>query len=218
MKYLSFTLPVFLLLAGCNQGEVVDVRDRETLDRVLTSEFQRLNMPGLGFASVRGDSVVYMDAMGYANMLEQKPFTPQTRMVIASVSKTFIATAVMQLREQGKLGLDDDISRYLPFEVRNPHFPNDSITVRMLMTHTASITDAAYRSDVFYLFGYTDYPESIGSFLTNYLTPEGAYHDPMLYSEHKPGTEYSYSNVAYTLAYLVERISALITKPVPSKN
>lgn len=197
-----------LLVAGCNQGEVVDPRDRSVLDNILTSEFQKLNMPGYGVAAVKGDSVVYMNAFGHANVQEGVAFTPQTRMVIASISKTFIATAIMQLWEQGKIGLDDDINRYLPFAVRHPDFPDDTITVRMLMTHTSSITDAAYRSDVFYLFGYVDYPESIGSFLQNYLTPGGAYYDPMLFSEARPGTAFSYSNVASTLlAYLVERVS-----------
>jgi CubicO group peptidase (beta-lactamase class C family) len=196
------------LLTSCKEGEVVNPQDRSVLEHILTSEFQKLNMPGYGVAAVKGDSVVYMNTFGHANVRDQVPFTPQTRMVIASISKTFIATAIMQLWEQEKIGLDDDINRYLPFEVRNPNFPGDTITVRMLMTHTSSITDAAYRSDVFYLFGYVDYPETIGSFLQNYLRPDGAYYDPILYSKQKPGTAFSYSNVASTLlAYLVERVS-----------
>ncbi len=59
--------------------------------------------------------------------------------VIASISKTITATAVMQLWEQGLFELDDDVNDYLPFNVRNPNHPDVPITFRMLLTHTSSI-------------------------------------------------------------------------------
>ena len=62
---------------------------------------------------------------------------------IASVSKMVASVGAMILVEQGKLDLDVDISRYLGFKVRNPHFPDVAITMRMLMSHTSSLRDDA---------------------------------------------------------------------------
>jgi CubicO group peptidase (beta-lactamase class C family) len=66
--------------------------------------------------------------------------TDQTIQNIGSISKTITATAVMQLWERGKFKLDDDVNKYLPFQVRNPHFPDDPITFRQLLTHKAERT------------------------------------------------------------------------------
>jgi CubicO group peptidase (beta-lactamase class C family) len=158
--------------------------------------------------AVKGDSIVYMGAKGFSNIHEGKAFTPQTRMLIASISKTMVATAIMQLYEKGLISLDDDIGKYLPFKVRNPNFPEEKITVKMLMTHTSSISDDGYSIQIFYLYGYVDYPESLTSFEKNYLTQQGQYFTKSNFSEYRPGTNYSYSNVgAALLACLVEQVS-----------
>jgi CubicO group peptidase (beta-lactamase class C family) len=118
-------------------------------------------------------------------------------------------TAIMQLYEKGLVGLDEDISKYLPFQVRNPRFPNDVITVKMLLTHSSSISDDGYYSSVFYLYGYVDYPQSLIDFEKGYLTSGGQYYNgDKSFSQNKPGASYLYSNVgAALLACLVEYIT-----------
>ncbi len=205
-------LIIFMIItsSSCQKEEMVDITQRENLEKVIESEFKRLQMPGLAVAAIHEDSVVIMEAKGYSNIEEKKPYTPQTRMIIASISKTMVVTAIMQLYEKGLLSLEDDINDHLPFAVRNPDYTNDKITIEMLLTHTSSISDNGYPISLFYLYGYVDYPETLMSFQKNYLTQEGQYYTKENFSKNKPGTQYSYSNVgASLLACVVERITGI---------
>jgi len=204
--YLIFFALIFM---SCKKEITVDLSQKENLEKVIESEFKLYKMPGLAYIAVKGDSVVYEGARGYANLHDKKAFTSQTRMLIASNSKTMAVTSIMQLYEKGMISLDEDINNYLPFKVRNPNFPNDTITVEMLLTHTSSISDNGYYPSVFYLFGYVDYPQSLVNFEKDYLTPEGQYYTKKKsFSKNKPGKTYDYTNVgAALLACLVEQVS-----------
>src|SRR5690625_5901070 len=75
--------------------------------------------------------------------LEEKiPMTDESLFRIASISKSFTATALMQLVEQKKLSLQDDVSDLIGFEIRNPRYPNKVITLEMLLSHTSSLNDS----------------------------------------------------------------------------
>jgi CubicO group peptidase (beta-lactamase class C family) len=202
---------VALIIISCQKEKTVDLTQKENLEKVIESEYKVYRMPGLAYIAVKGDSVVYEGARGYANIHEKKAFTPQTRMLIASISKTIAVTSIMQLYEKGLISLNEDISNYLPFKVRNPNFPNDTITVKMLLTHTSSISDDGYYPSVFYLFGYVDYPQSLVDFEKDYLTQGGQYYTKNTsFSTSKPGTNYSYTNVGGALlACLVENVSGV---------
>lgn len=206
----SIFVLLVLTLVSCQKEEIIDITKKGDLENIIESEFKRLQMPGLAYVVVKGDSIVYMGAKGYANIHTKKAFTTKTRMLIASISKTIVATAIMQLYEKGLISLDADINNYLPFNVKNPKFPKDTITVKMLLTHTSSISDDGYLTSIFYLFGYVDYPESLLSFEKNYLTQEGQYYTKNSFLKNKPGDKYSYSNVgAALLACLVEQVSGI---------
>jgi len=117
---------------------------------------------------------------------------------------------MMKLYDDGKVDLDEKINDYLPFKVYNPNFPNDEITIRMLLSHVSSIRD---NWDILEI-GYTidkggDSPMSIEDFLKNYLLEDGEYYDKEKnFYTVAPGDQFRYSNVGYNLAaYLVERIS-----------
>ena len=200
-----------LIIISCQKEITIDLSQKENLEKVIESEFKLYKMPGLGYCAVKGDSIVYEGAKGYANIHEKKAFTPQTRMLIASISKTMAVTSIMQLYEKGLISLNGDISDYLPFKVRNPNFPNDTITVKMLLTHTSSISDNGYYLSVFYLFGYVDYPQSLVNFEKDYLTEGGQYYTKAnSFSANKPGTNYDYTNVgAALLACLVEHVTGV---------
>lgn len=203
-------LPLLLLLLfSCEKPALVDPSSRPALDKVVSSVFTEFQMPGLAYLAVKDDSVVLSEAMGYANVKEKIAFTPQTRMVIASVSKTIVATAVMQLVEAGSLDLNGDINQYLPFAVRNPRYPDVPITAKMLLTHTSSILDGGYIAE-FYLFGYVDYPVSLLEFQREYLTEGGRYYTDANYADARPGDSHAYSNVGAALAaLLVEQVAGV---------
>ncbi len=197
---------LFMALISCQTGEIVDVTQNNNLDKIIESEFKRLQMPGLAYVAVKEDSIVCIGAKGYANVKEKKVFTPQTRMSIASISKIVVGTTIMQLYEDGLIALDEDISAYLPFKVRNPHFPNDKITVKMLLTHTATISD--YGFGLYYVYKYEDYPVALMDFERDCLTEGGQYYSKNRFLKIKPGTSVSYTNIGGALlACLVEYVS-----------
>jgi CubicO group peptidase (beta-lactamase class C family) len=200
-------LLILFSILSCQKEEIVDVSQKEELEKVIESEFKRTEMPGMACVAVKNDSIVYIGYWGYANVNDKIEVSPQTRMQVGSVSKTITLTAIMQLYDKGLIDLDADINMYLPFQVRNPQYNNVPITVRMLLTHTSSIADA-YPLHALNFWGYVDFPESQMGFENDYLTSSGKYYTKNNFSKHKPGTNYEYSHVAASLiACLVEYVS-----------
>jgi CubicO group peptidase (beta-lactamase class C family) len=99
-------------------------------------------LASLSVLAVRDSKVIYEHAFGYQQISNTYtnigiPASTDTRYRIASVSKLVTALGALRLVELGKLEPDRDISDYLGYTLRNPHFPNDAITPRMLMNHTS---------------------------------------------------------------------------------
>ena len=110
----------------------------------------------------------------------------------------------MRAVQDGKLSLDDDINKHLPFKVANPYFPNESITLRQLATHTSSIKDRGSVYAGAYHFG-RDSPETLGEFLHDYFASGGKNYSKENFLDAKPGRHREYSNIAAALAgYIVE--------------
>jgi len=186
----------------------------------LIRQLRKLHVPGLAAAIIKDDQLIGAGAAGMADIEQARPVTPDTCFLVASVSKTITATALMQLYEQGELKLDDDINKYLPYAARIPAEPISPITFRQLLTHTASLKDNGIYFDC---PGYSRYGLRFGSFITRgadspisladftkgYLTPGGAYYDKRKnFKSRPPGTSDDYSNMGITLVgYLVEVIS-----------
>jgi len=162
--------------------------------------------PGLSACYMRDGQVVWAQAYGWANVEAQVPMTPDTIQSIASISKTVTATAVMQLWQEGRFELDDDVGDYVGFAVRNPHYPNVAISIRQLLTHTASIKDGPAYDDS---YAPGDPTVSLREWVTQYFNPGGRYYGKSTsYYRHRPGTKHRYSNVAYgLLGFLVEEVS-----------
>ncbi len=106
----------------------------------IKSEIEYNNLPGLSVGIVFDQDLIWSKGFGYADINKKKTMTPQTIFRIASVTKLFTCMAIMQLREQGKLQLDDPVEKYLPwFNIIN-RFPDaPTITIRQLMTHTSGL-------------------------------------------------------------------------------
>lgn len=143
---------------------------------------------------------------GLSDIERQIPISVETKYRIASISKLITATAVMQLWEDNLLELNTDISEYLDYEVRNPHYPQQPITLKQLMTHTSSLRD----SDAYFNFLYDSYGTSNPPNLKELLTENGVYYAENLWSYKAPGEtdNWSYCNLgAGILATIVEKIS-----------
>jgi CubicO group peptidase (beta-lactamase class C family) len=200
-KAILRSLFLIVMIAG-NQSIIL----AQPTDNSLLTRMNQGRMPGASFAAVKDGKLIYHKNLGLADRSTNKPVDDQTIFMQASVSKTFIATAIMQLWEKEMIDLDIDINRYLSFYVRNPAFPNDSITARMLLTHTSAIQDDWNTLGSLYVYG--DSPLSLRDFMREYFTPNGIYYGPNNFYTYRPGTANDYSNVGSTLAaYLVETIT-----------
>ena len=168
----------------------------------------RMEVPGVSVGIVRDGAVACVSTAGFANIEEDLPVSQDTPFAWASVSKTVTAVAVMILVDRGMIDLDDDISDYLPYDVRNPRCSEDAITFRHLLTHRSSIVDGSVYGDL-YTIG--DSPLALGDFIREYVVPGGDYYDADdNFGRGCPGSNYSYSNIAISIAGpLIEQITEM---------
>jgi CubicO group peptidase (beta-lactamase class C family) len=177
------------------------------LDAFLEAQLDAGHVPGMSAAVLRGGEVAWTGAYGMADVDAGRPVETGTLFELASISKTIVSVALMQLEEQGQISLDDDVGTLVPFDVRHPDYPSTPITLRMLVTHTSSIIDDWDTLDAGYTPG--DAQTSLHDFLEGYLVPGGAtFSASTNFSQVEPGSAFEYSNVAVTLAaYVVEVVS-----------
>lgn len=179
-------------------------------DRKITLFMRIAGFPSLTACIIKDDQVLWSKGYGYYDRSEQKPANPDTIYNLASITKTFVGTAIMQLYEQGLFNLDDDVDTFLPFELRNPNFPDDPITFRMLLSHTSSLNMNDQFQYYWYNFSgdppFNFFPEP---YLREFLLPGGRYYEPNVWStEYRPGEYAMYANIGFDLiSYLVEIIS-----------
>ncbi len=188
-----------------------------TLDDRLQYLMAEGNVPSLVAGIVVNDALVWSRGYGGAS--------PETVYLIGSITKPFVATAILQLYERSLIDLDADVNQYIPFTMRHPQYPNTPITIRMLLSHRSGLAHhmdtVQYRS---YVYGtqlrdwltanglltvvqYDPLP-SFREFLEGYVTPEGPYYSPSAWTAAEPGTAYYYSSPGYdVLGYIVERVS-----------
>jgi len=194
--------------AGPYQLRILEYQSITNLDSLIIATMSSEQDPGLSACAIYNGDIIWSGNYGYANVSQNIAPTDSTLFYMASVSKTVVGVALMQLWEQGLFDLDEDINPFLPWEVHNPFYPDSIITFRMIMSHTSAILD---NMNIFYTFVSwgSDYPVPMDRFLMNYLTPGGSYYYPgMNFGNYAPGSTYNYCNVATTLAgYLVERIN-----------
>jgi CubicO group peptidase (beta-lactamase class C family) len=162
------------------------------------------HVPGAATWISKNGQVIWEQCYGYANLEDSIAVTDTTSFMLASISKTVVGTAIMQLWERGEFELDDDINDYLPFNVRNPYYPDSAITFQMLMTHTSSIHD---NWSMIPLPQPGDPTMPLGELCYEYLVPGGIYYSTFNFSDSVPGVYYDYCNAAIgLLGYLVEEM------------
>src|SRR5690348_16468570 len=136
------------------------------------------------------DGITATRATGFADRDAGRKITAGDPVSIASISKLVTAIGVMRLVEAGKLDLDADVGEVLGFPLRNPAFPDQPITLRLLMSHRSSLTDGA---------GYWQTP--LDGKLEDILDDPKAC-DP----QHAPGTYFRYTNLNFpVVAQVMER-------------
>lgn len=205
LTYLIVIL-LFFFLNTCKKetGQTVQI------EAEIQHEMESNNIPSVTACIVKDNQIVWKEAFGYANLKSEIPATSQTLYTLMSISKLFIGVAIMQLWEQGLIDFNTDINQYLPFEVRNPRFPDDIITIQMLMNYTSGIAwpeDEDRIPDFYYFFDDEDTP-LIGDWLPEFLLPGGTNYKTAVWKNYRPGEKELYSNIGTSLlALIVEQIT-----------
>jgi CubicO group peptidase (beta-lactamase class C family) len=183
--------------------------NEQFFDKYLTLLMKIAHKPSVSACVIINDSIAWSKGYGLYDIENNKQATTDTLYLMASISKTVTATALMQLYEQGYFELDDDVNNYLPFSLRNPNHPDIPITFLMLLSHQSSLAgDNSDRLCISYLPGDPDIPSYPYPWLEEYLTPSGYAYPSEVWSTSKPGQQYTYANIGYSIiGYLVELIS-----------
>ena len=146
-------------------------------------------LPGIAVGVVHDQELVWSKGFGFADVRTRRPMTPGTLFRMASHSKLFTATAIMQLREQGKLRLDDPVSKHLPWFTLKPAGDDDGeITIEQLLSHASGL------------------PREAGDHWTTNDFPTGEEVKQLMANRQAafpPATRWKYSNLAYTVAGMV---------------
>ncbi len=162
------------------------------IDKFLELRMKEVNIPGMAVAITDREKLARVSTYGLANVAAQLPVTPGSLFEIASVGKSFTVTALLQLRDEGRLDLQAPVTEYLPwFQVQSEYPP---ITVHHLMGHTAGIVRGTE------------------------LAPHGLYDSWALretMTDVPPGQYWHYSSIGYkTLGFLLERLTGLTLKEI----
>lgn len=207
MKSLVQLITLACLLTGSIDSQGQNPNPNSALDAYIQGEMTNERFPGVATVIVKNGEIVWLETYGFADVANNIPVEDTTVFLLASLSKVFTGTAVMQLYENGQIDLDEDINRYLPWTIDVPGHESDSITFRQLMTHTASVEDNGPVMDTYY-----DYPDpsiTLADCMQRYFSTAGSDYDAVgNFFTNAPGTLFSYSNMGTALdGYLVEAVS-----------
>jgi len=189
--YFILLLPVVISVRVSAQSLPADLTEK--IDKVATDTLTRTGVPSASIAIVKDGQIAYVKAYGNARLEPETPATPQMRYSIGSISKQFTAAAILLLQEQGKLSLDDKVSKYLPDLTRA-----NEVTIRQLLSHTS---------------GYQDYwPQDY--VMPGMLQPTNAQQIMDSWAkkplDFDPGTKWQYSNTNYVIAgVIVEKVARM---------
>ncbi|MBW4329292.1 beta-lactamase family protein [Stakelama sp. CBK3Z-3] len=185
---IAATLLAFTPLPVLAQALTADQQTK--VDKIVSDALASSEVPSASIAVVRGGKIVYAKAYGNQGPNVKKT-TPDARYQIASISKQFTAAAMLMLEDQGKLSLDDKVSKYFP-DITDA----DKITIRQLLSHTSGIQD----------YWPQDYsPEQMSHDTTPQKILDQWAKKPLDFA---PGSQWQYSNTGYVVAGLIiEKVS-----------
>lgn len=202
MKYIAIALALISAPALAQTtppaAEIAANSDVQAATRLfsawLEGQMAYRGLPGVAVGVVQDQQLVWSHGFGFADVATKKPMTADTRFRIASNSKLFAAIAILQLREAGKLRLDDPVSKHLPWFTMQPAGPDDGpITIEQLLSHSSGLQREA------------------GDHWASFDFPTEAELEKLMAGRQAafpPQTRWKYSNLAFAIAGLVvEKIS-----------
>ncbi len=190
-----FIAALMVILATCNPRTSDNSGIYDELDTFFRGVFPK-DEPGGAVLLVRGDSLIFSKGYGLANMQTKEPVTTNTLFNLGSITKTFVANAILLLHERGRLSLEDSLFKFFP-EFRNKAIAQ-RVKIKHLLTHTSGLPDI----------------RNVASDTVFYLHAKDQENwDPILQTDtllFDPGSEFEYSNPAFNgLALIIEKVSGM---------
>jgi CubicO group peptidase (beta-lactamase class C family) len=192
------------------QASLLAQSGNSKMDKYFTKQMEKAQIIGLQAASIQDGELVWQGSYGLKEYKTDKKVNDSTLFMIASSTKPVTALGIMLLYDKGILDLDDAVNKYLPFALKNPNFPDSTITIRMLLTHTSSLQDNwDILTPLYTLPEGGDSPVELYQFVKDYFTENGQYYDPERnFHSYTPASKFDYCNMGYVvLGLLIEQIS-----------
>ncbi|MCA6364091.1 MAG: serine hydrolase [Bacteroidetes bacterium] len=181
---------------------VVSTQQTEAEIDAIFNQAYPANSPGATVLIAQGDKIIYRKAFGMANLALNVPMKPENVLQLASITKQFTSVSILMLMEQGKLSLNDQLSKYIADYPRG-----NEITLHHLLNHTSGITS------------YTNLPEFRAKTRLDMRPEEIISSFKNLPLEFTPGERYAYSNSGYVLlGYIIEKLSGMSYGDFVQKN
>ncbi len=223
IRVLIVVLVVSSLVLFCDaaEPELISSNVELQIDQLVTEG----DIPSFHACVVSGTEIAWARGFGDQTALD-------TVFLIGSVQKVFTAISILQLYEDGIIGLDDDVNNHLPFNLRHPDYPDKVITIRMLLCHRSGLRPTLYTEFCFdweggytpeyrsYVRGYYDSIIGItmGEYLAMCLPSNGVLYSPSNWA-FEPDSQYGYSNTGYKiLNYILEQISSKTVQEYMQEN
>jgi len=202
LRWLLVSCALLSLAIGAQSQSTLAPEIRALVDSAAKDVLASTGVPSASIAIVKDGQIAYVQAYGDARLEPRTPARPEMRYSIGSVSKQFTATAILMLAEQGKLSLDDPVSRFVPDLTRAKE-----VTIRQLLSHTS---------------GYQDYwpQDYVPPFMLKEVNADNILdlwaRKPL---DFDPGTQWQYSNTNFVIAGLIiEKASGMPLLDFLSKN
>lgn len=179
-------------LCTFSNSEVATQRFEKVQEKM--DQLVKVGIPGIA-AGVKTQNGYWSGSAGFSSLEKMSPMTVCNLQYLQSISKTFLAVSVLQLKDQGKIDLDKPVSDYLPADLASWVSRSDEMTVRMLLNHTSGIPEYNYLPEyITVLLQNPDYPFEPRDYIELILGKE---------LDFEPGTKYSYRNSGYVLLALM---------------
>jgi CubicO group peptidase (beta-lactamase class C family) len=207
LVFIFLCMPHSVVVASSDsQHPAIDAAELEAFfEELMPAQMNTFHVPGGAISIVQDGRLLFAKGYGYADVAQRKPVvTESTLFRLASTSKLFVWTAVMQLVEQGKLDLHTDINMYMT-DFKIPDDYSSPITLLDLMNHTAGFEERALGTSA----RHTEDIKPLGEFLANHIPAQ----------VFPPGTVTAYSNYGAALAgYIVSQVSGMSFEKYVEQN
>lgn len=214
MKKLLLAIISFCFFISCQQQKKSLSPQAIEIKKQVLKQKELFDLPGIAFGLIKNDTIIYADAHGVKSLDSNDSMTTSSVFHMASVSKPFVATAIVQLVEQGKIDLNGKLIQYLPYFTMADERYKD-ITIKQMLAHTSGIPNTSNYE--------WDKPQFDDGAAERYAR---SHKDLKL--DFTPGTKYNYSNPAFDiLCDVIAKVSGMtfenymkkyIFEPIGMKN